>query len=114
MSDCIFCKIAAGDIPSDVVYQDEDVLAFRDLSPQAPTHILVIPKRHISTLNDIEPGDGELIGKMYLAAKEIAKAEGIDEAGYRTVFNCNAAGGQAVYHLHLHVLGGRQMQWPPG
>jgi len=114
MSDCIFCKIISGEIPGDVVYENEDVLAFRDLNPQAPTHILVIPRRHIATINDLQDADAELLGKMYLAAKEIAKNEGIDEAGYRTIMNCNAGAGQTVFHIHLHVLGGRQMNWPPG
>lgn len=114
MSDCIFCKIISGEIAGDVVYENEDVLAFRDLNPQAPTHILVIPRRHIATINDLQDADAELLGKMYLAAKEIAKNEGIDEAGYRTIMNCNAGAGQTVFHIHLHVLGGRQMNWPPG
>jgi len=114
MSDTLFSKIAAGDIPADIVYQDEDVVAFRDIGPQAPTHVLVIPRKPIPTINDLEPGDAELVGKLFLAAKKIALDEGIAEAGYRTVINCNAAGGQSVYHLHLHLLGGRTMQWPPG
>jgi histidine triad (HIT) family protein len=114
MTDCIFCKIISGDIPGDIIYQNNDVLAFRDLNPQAPTHVLVIPKKHISTINDIQTDDAELIGKMVLAAKQIAKDEGIDESGYRTVMNCNAGAGQTVFHIHLHVLGGRGMTWPPG
>ncbi|MDH5472905.1 MAG: histidine triad nucleotide-binding protein [Gammaproteobacteria bacterium] len=114
MTDCIFCKIISGDIPGDIVYQDDDVLAFRDLNPQAPTHVLVIPRKHIATTNDIQPEDAELIGKMYLAAKQIAKDEAIDEAGYRTVINCNRAAGQTVFHIHLHLLGARPMGWPPG
>lgn len=114
MSDCIFCRIVAGDIPADIVYQDDDVVAFRDLNPQAPMHVLVIPRRHIATLNDLTPADAELVGRMYLAAAKVAEQEGHAEAGYRTVFNCNRAGGQEVYHLHLHVMGGRQMTWPPG
>lgn len=114
MTDCIFCKIISGDIPGDIVYQDDDVLAFRDLNPQAPTHILVIPRKHISTLNDLQADDAELVGNMYLAAKNIADEEGIAEAGYRTVMNCNAQAGQTVFHIHLHVLGGRPMSWPPG
>lgn len=114
MTDCIFCKIVSGDIPSEKIYEDDDVLAFRDLSPQAPVHALVIPKKHISTINDIEPEDAEVIGKMTLAAKEIARQEGMAEDGYRCVMNCNQHGGQAVYHIHLHVLGKRQMSWPPG
>lgn len=114
MTDCIFCKIVSGDIPGDIVYQDDDVLAFRDLNPQAPTHFLVISKKHISTINDLDVGDAELVGKMYLAAKKVAADEGIAEAGYRTVMNCNAQAGQSVFHIHLHVLGGRPMGWPPG
>jgi histidine triad (HIT) family protein len=114
MSDCIFCKIAAGEIPGDVVYSDDEVLAFRDLNPQAPTHVLVIPRRHIATLNDLEPADAELAGRMLLAAKAVAAAEGLAERGYRTVFNCNAEAGQSVFHIHLHVLGGRRLTWPPG
>jgi histidine triad (HIT) family protein len=114
MSETLFGKIAAGEIPADIVYEDEDVLAFRDISPQAPVHVLVIPRKPIPTINDLGPQDAELVGKLFLAAKKIAAAEGIAEAGYRTVINCNAAGGQSVYHLHLHLLGGRPMQWPPG
>lgn len=114
MTDCIFCKIISGDIPADIVYQNDDVLAFRDLNPQAPTHVLVIPKKHISTTNDLQMGDAELVGKMYLAARQIAKDEAIDESGYRTVMNCNEGAGQTVFHIHLHVLGGRSMTWPPG
>lgn len=114
MSDTLFSKIAAGEIPADIVYEDEDLVAFRDIGPQAPTHVLVIPRKPIPTINDLEPGDAELVGKLFLAAKKIAEEEGIAEAGYRTVINCNAAAGQTVYHLHLHLLGGRAMQWPPG
>jgi histidine triad (HIT) family protein len=114
MSETLFGKIAAGEIPADIVYEDEDVLAFRDIGPQAPVHVLVIPRKPIPTINDLGPQDAELVGKLFLAAKKIAAAEGIAEAGYRTVINCNAAGGQSVYHLHLHLLGGRPMQWPPG
>lgn len=114
MSDTLFGKVAAGEIPADIVYEDEDVVAFRDIGPQAPTHVLVIPRKPVPTINDLEPEDAELVGKLFLAAKRIAAAEGIAEAGYRTVINCNAAGGQSVYHLHLHLLGGRPMQWPPG
>ena len=114
MSDTLFGKIAAGEIPADIVYEDEDVLAFRDIGPQAPTHILVIPRKPIPTINDLEPEDAELVGKLFLAAKKIAADEGIADAGYRTVINCNAAAGQTIYHLHLHILGGRPMQWPPG
>ena len=114
MENCIFCKMVAGEIEPDKVYEDEDVLAFRDLNPQAPTHVLVIPKRHISTINDLEDVDAGLVGRLYLAAKEVARSDGISERGYRTVMNCNAEAGQSVFHLHLHLLGGRAMSWPPG
>lgn len=114
MSDCLFCKIASGAIPVEFVYEDENVVAFRDINPQAPLHTLVVPRRHISTLNDLQPDDAELVGRMYLAAKRVAADAGVAEPGYRTVFNCNAQAGQTVFHLHLHVLGGRAMQWPPG
>jgi histidine triad (HIT) family protein len=114
MPDTIFGKIARGEVPADIVYEDEDVVAFRDLSPQAPTHVLVIPRKPIPTLNDLAPGDAELVGKLFLAAKRVAEQEGIAESGYRTLVNCNAGAGQTVYHLHLHLLGGRPMGWPPG
>ena len=114
MSECIFCKIAKGEIPAEKVYENDQVLAFRDLNPQAPVHILVIPRRHIATLNDLDEGDADLMGRLYLAAKRIAADEGIAESGYRTVINCNAGAGQTVFHVHLHLLGGRPMGWPPG
>lgn len=114
MSDCLFCKMVSGDIQPDVVYENDHVLAFRDLAPQAPTHVLVIPKKHISTLNDLTPEDVEVMGHMALAAKEVARIDGLSENGYRTVMNCNGHGGQTVFHIHMHVLGGRQMTWPPG
>ena len=114
MTDCIFCKIASADIHAELVYQDEDVLAFRDLNPQAPVHVLVIPRKHIATINDIQVEDTDVIGKLYLAAKQVAQQEGMAEDGYRCVMNCNQHGGQAVYHIHLHVLGKRQLHWPPG
>jgi len=114
VSDTIFGRIAAGEIPADILYQDDDLVAFRDLSPQAPTHILIIPRKPIPTLNHLEEEDAELVGKLFLAAARVAKQVGIAEAGYRVVINCNAAGGQTVFHLHLHLLGGRPMQWPPG
>ncbi|MCB1802894.1 MAG: histidine triad nucleotide-binding protein [Gammaproteobacteria bacterium] len=112
--DCIFCRIARGDIPADKVYEDDIVLAFRDLNPQAPSHVLVIPRTHIATLNEIDGSNEAVIGRMYGAAREIAEAEGLAEAGFRTVMNCNEAGGQTVFHIHLHLLGGRMMHWPPG
>lgn len=114
MTDCLFCKFVSGEIKPKVVFEDEAVLAFRDISPQAPTHVLVIPKRHISTLNDLREGDAELVGHLYLAAKQVAELDGIAESGYRTVMNCNADAGQSVFHIHLHVLGGRSLAWPPG
>lgn len=114
MDDCIFCKIATGDIPADKVFEDDQVVAFRDLNPQAPTHVLVIPKRHIATLNDVGPDDEAVIGRMQATAARIADAEGFADTGYRTVINCNEAGGQTVFHIHLHLLGGRAMHWPPG
>ncbi len=114
MTDTIFGKIARGEIPADLVYEDEDLVVFRDISPQAPVHLLVIPRKSIATLDDAGPEDAELIGKLFLAAARVAREAGIAERGYRTVVNCNAAAGQTVFHLHLHVLGGRPLQWPPG
>lgn len=114
MSDCLFCKFVSGEIKPKVVYEDEAVLAFRDISPQAPTHVLIVPKRHISTLNDLNDGDADLVGRLFLAARQVAAQDGIAASGYRTVMNCNADAGQSVFHIHLHVLGGRAMAWPPG
>lgn len=114
MSDCIFCKMVAGEIQPDVVYEDDDVLAFRDINPVMPHHLLVIPKEHIATVNDVSPENAELVGKLYVAAARIATDLGFAERGYRTVVNCNADGGQLVFHLHMHLLGGRAMGWPPG
>ena len=114
MDDCLFCKIITGDIPADRVFENDRILAFRDINPQAPLHILIIPKLHISTLNDLQPEHTELTGELIRTASELAKKEGIAEAGYRTGFNCNNAGGQTVYHIHLHLLGGRTFGWPPG
>ena len=114
MSDTIFSKIIAGEIDADIVYEDDVVLAFRDINPQAPTHVLVIPREPVATINDLQPDHAEVVGRMYLAAAKVARQEGIADSGYRTVMNCNADGGQTVYHIHLHVLGGRQLTWPPG
>ena len=114
MTDCLFCKMVAGEIKPDVVYEDDEVLAFRDVNPQAPTHVLVIPKAHVATTNDLDADNAHLIGKLYLAAKQVAADEDIAGPGYRTVINCNPASGQSVYHIHLHLLGGRPMNWPPG
>ena len=112
--DCLFCNIAKGNIPADVIYENDAVLAFRDINPQAPLHALVIPRTHIATINDIERDHAADIGELYLAAARIAREEGVADDGYRVVMNCNAGAGQTVFHLHLHVLGGRQMTWPPG
>ena len=114
MTDCIFCKIADGEIETDFVYEDDQVVAFRDLNPQAPTHVLVIPREHIATTNDLTAQNADIVGRMTLAAKQIAEQDGIAERGYRTVLNCNPDAGQSVFHIHLHVLGGRPMGWPPG
>ena len=111
---CLFCKILEGEIPAELIYESETAVAFRDINPQAPTHVLVIPRKHISTINDIEFDDETIIGSLYSAAQAIATAEGIADAGYRTVMNCNEGAGQSVFHIHLHVLGGRQLSWPPG
>ena len=112
--DCLFCKITAGEIPADIVYQDEKVLAFRDIAPKAPTHILIIPKRHIATLNDATPEDTALLGHIMLTGARLAAEAGCDQQGYRVVMNCNADAGQTVFHIHLHLLCGRLMHWPPG
>jgi histidine triad (HIT) family protein len=112
--DCIFCKIAAGQIPANLVYQDEEVVAFRDLHPQAPTHLLIIPRRHIGSVNDMGENDAALVGRLFLAAKSIAKAEGVADSGYRLVMNTNRDAGQTVFHIHLHLLAGRALGWPPG
>ena len=114
MSDCLFCKMVSGEIQPDVVFENNDVLAFRDVNPQAPVHVLVIPKSHIATTNELTPEHAGLIGEMVLAARQIAADEGIAEPGYRMVMNCNPEAGQSVYHIHLHMLGGRPMDWPPG
>lgn len=114
MTDCVFCKIVAGEIPAKIVFEDDDVLAFEDLSPQAPQHVLVIPKKHIATLNDLTVEDAPVIGRMTRVAAQVARDRGFAENGYRTVMNCNQQGGQTVYHIHMHVLGGRGMSWPPG
>lgn len=112
--DCLFCKIAQGTIPAAIIYEDNEIMAFRDLNPQAPKHLLVIPRQHIATINDAKEEHQALLGKMILGAQKIAQTEGLSETGYRLVFNINPDGGQTVYHIHLHLLGGRQMTWPPG
>lgn len=114
MTDCLFCRIMAGDIPATIAYQDDRLIAIKDINPQAPMHLLVIPRRHIETLNDLGPDEDGLVGEMVRRAAALAAEQGLDRRGYRTVFNCNAAAGQTVYHIHLHVLGGRAFSWPPG
>jgi histidine triad (HIT) family protein len=111
---CLFCKIVAGEIPAKRVYEDEDVMAFEDVNPQAPVHVLVIPKRHVATLNDLQASDDQLVGTLVRRAAAIANQRGLAAGGYRTVFNCNSDAGQTVFHIHLHLLGGRRMTWPPG
>lgn len=112
--DCLFCKILAGDIPADIVYESDSAVAFRDINPKAPTHVLIIPRKHIATINDIGADDHAIVGSLYSAARDIAAAEGLSDEGYRAVMNCNEAAGQSVFHIHLHLLGGRTLSWPPG
>jgi len=111
---CLFCKIVNREIPASIVYEDERVLAFNDINPQASTHVLVIPKQHVATLNDLEPDHDAMVGELVRRAAAIAKERGIDAAGYRTVFNTNRDAGQTVFHIHLHLIGGRSLAWPPG
>ncbi len=113
-NDCLFCKITSGDIPADKIAEGDSWVAFRDINPQAPTHVLIIPREHIATLNDVTDDKAGLLGELLLAAKQIAAAEGVADDGYRTVLNCNAGAGQSVFHIHAHLLGGRVMGWPPG
>lgn len=112
--ECIFCKIAAGEIPAKIIYQDEKIMAFDDLFPKAPQHKLIIPRKHLATLNDMEMEDKDLLGHMMFVAKQLAHEVGIAESGYRVLVNCNGDGGQEIFHLHLHLLGGRSLRWPPG
>jgi histidine triad (HIT) family protein len=114
MADCVFCKIIAGQIPGAIVYEDDRVVAFKDINPQAPMHLLIVPRRHIASLNALGPEDDGLVGEMVRRAAALAAEHGHAERGYRTVFNCNADAGQTVFHIHLHVLGGRSLTWPPG
>ena len=114
MAETLFTKIIKRELPAEIVYETEKILAFRDINPQAPVHILIIPKEPIPTINDLTDRHAEVVGQLYLAAAQLAEDEGIAESGYRVVMNCNKDGGQMVYHLHLHLLGGRQMHWPPG
>ncbi|MCK4904583.1 MAG: histidine triad nucleotide-binding protein [Candidatus Marinimicrobia bacterium] len=114
MKECLFCRIVDKEIPAEIVFESDKLLAFKDVDPQAPVHILIIPKEHITTTNDLSNKHKELLGDILLTAKQLASEYDIAEDGYRIVFNCNKNGGQAVYHIHLHLLGGRQMKWPPG
>lgn len=114
MSDCLFCKIRDGDIPGDIVFEDDDVLAFNDVNPQAPVHVLIIPKKHIATINDVADEDVSVMGKLFSAAKTIAMQLGVSEDGYRLVINCNQRAGQVVFHIHMHMLADRDLGWPPG
>ena len=114
MSDCLFCKIISGQIPATIVYQDDRLVAFRDINPQAPTHVLVVPRRHVASLNELTPDDDAIVGEMVRRGAALAREHGHAERGFRTVFNCNADAGQTVFHIHLHVLGGRTLTWPPG
>lgn len=114
MNDCLFCKIIDGKIPADLVYQDDQVIAFNDINPQAPVHMLVVPRKHIATLNDVTNNNEPLVGHLVKVAAQLAKDNNLQKDGYRTVMNCNEHGGQTVFHIHLHLLGGRQLQWPPG
>lgn len=111
---CLFCSIANGDVPASLVYQDDSLVAFNDINPQAPTHVLIVPRRHIASLNDLQPGDDGIVGEMVRRAAAIAAERGIANGGYRTVFNTNRDAGQTVFHIHLHLLGGRSLGWPPG
>ncbi len=112
--DCLFCRIIDGDIPAEIIYESENAIAFGDINPQAPTHVLIIPRRHLATINDLGDGDEAVVGSLFSAARDIAASEGLSEQGYRTVINCNEAAGQTVFHIHLHLLGGRGFGWPPG
>ena len=111
---CLFCRIVAGEIPASKVYEDDRLVAFTDINPQAPMHVLVVPREHIASLNDLGPANDGIVGEMVRRGAAIAAERGFAERGYRTVFNCNAEAGQTVFHIHLHVLGGRKMAWPPG
>ena len=114
MKDCLFCKIVDGEIPAEKVYEDDDLLAFRDIDPKAPVHVLVIPRRHIASLSEATEGDAAILGKILLTVKDLAEQEGVAGDGYRVVNNIGSDGGQAVHHIHFHLLGGRSMGWPPG
>jgi histidine triad (HIT) family protein len=114
MSDCLFCKIRDGEIPCDMVFENDDVLAFQDVNPQAPVHIVIIPRKHIATVNEVAESDEVTMGKLFSVAKIIAAQQGVSDDGYRLVVNCNEKAGQTVFHIHMHLLAGRNMTWPPG
>jgi len=114
MDDCLFCKIVRKELPAEIVFEDDTVCAFRDIHPQAPEHILIIPKKHIPTINDVEAGDEALMSRLFMAAKDIAQIKGLDQSGFRLVSNCMESAGQSVFHLHFHLMGGRIFEWPPG
>jgi histidine triad (HIT) family protein len=114
MSNCLFCEIIAGKIKGDIVHRDDEVVAFRDINPQAPVHILIVPTKHIATVNDLDGETAGVVGQLILTAKSLAAKDGIADRGYRLVMNCNPEAGQSVFHIHLHLLGGRRMAWPPG
>jgi histidine triad (HIT) family protein len=114
MDECLFCRIIEGAVPATRVYEDEEILAFEDVNPQAPTHVLIIPKLHLATALDIEAGHSELIGRAFIVAKQIARERGVADEGYRVVLNCNRGAGQTVFHVHFHLLAGRPLGWPPG
>ena len=111
---CLFCEIAAGRVPAKIAYKDDEVLAFHDINPQGPTHVLVVPRRHITSLVDLTPEDDALIGSLVRRARDLAVEKGLDDRGFRLVFNCGEDAGYSVYHIHLHLVGGRKMAWPPG
>jgi histidine triad (HIT) family protein len=113
-SDCLFCKIVTKEIPADIIFESPNAIAFRDINPQAPTHVLIVPRQHIATINDLEDSDTDAVGQLFLAARDVARQEGFADDGYRVTMNCNAAAGQTVFHIHLHLLGGRNFTWPPG
>ncbi len=112
--DCLFCRIVRREIPSQIVHETDDLVAFRDIDPKAPVHVLIIPKRHIGSVNDVEPADAALLGELFVAARAIAREQGVADDGYRVVVNTNAGAGQTVFHIHMHLLGGRGLRWPPG
>jgi histidine triad (HIT) family protein len=114
VADCLFCRIVAGEIPSDLVHEDDEVIAFRDIAPRAPTHILVIPRRHIASAAELTDADGPLLGRLFAVTADVARGQGIADAGYRVVTNIGRWGGQTVDHLHFHLMGGRPFEWPPG